>query len=186
MRKLLNNPWVVTGLALVAAALVGWSLYRQLHPDPVYLPSAAQEEAEPASEAPAAEATVAEGVRPLTLRAALLALVLPENPPDPFAPRAGELRPAVQAPPPEEPDLVETIVLSAIWSQGGALLVIVNGRICQAGDVVGRLRIESADLEGVWVSHWRGRDFLPLGGSFTLVTPARQAVEVSNLALHEG
>jgi len=71
-----------------------------------------------------------------------------------------------------EPDVVDRVRVSAIWTQGNATLVLVNERICEAGDEIGQVKIESASQEGVWVSHWKGRDFLSLGVEFVLTTPA--------------
>lgn len=83
---------------------------------------------------------------------------------DPFEPRHLALAPPV----------LDTLHLSAIWTENGDTLVLVNDRILRPGDAVGRVKIESASQDGVWVVHWRGRDFISLGGTFTLSTPATQ------------
>jgi peptidyl-prolyl cis-trans isomerase A (cyclophilin A) len=41
--------------------------------------------------------------------------------------------------------------------------------------------IESATQDGVWVAHWKGRDFLALGTDFTLVTPGRAPMRAASL-----
>jgi hypothetical protein len=126
------------------------------------------------SSAPAeSEATAeAETVR-LSVRDALKALTIPKSVlRDPFAPRVHEEAVTAAAEKPGAPDLVDTLHLSALWTQRGATYSLINDQICQAGDKIGRLKIESATQEGVWVSHWKGRDFISLGGDFILKTPA--------------
>ena len=90
---------------------------------------------------------------------------------DPFAMGVKDDPAAVEKAP--EPDVVDTVHLSAIWTQGGRTLVVINDRICQDGDKIGRLRIESATRDGVWLSHWKGRNFVSIGGDFSLTTPAQ-------------
>ena len=92
---------------------------------------------------------------------------------DPFGVPAKAEAPAAAKP--EQPDLVDTVHLSAIWTQGGETLVLINDTILSAGDDIGRIKVETATQDGVWLTHWKGRDFVALGGSFTLTTPARQA-----------
>lgn len=128
----------------------------------------------PAADAaePAVETSEAELLPVLPVAEALEALVIPVKARDPFAARP---RPEVVAAPPAEPDLVDRLHLSAIWTQANATLVLINERICAPGDEIGRLKIESATQEGVWVSHWKGRDFVALGAEFVLNTPASVA-----------
>jgi hypothetical protein len=167
MRKLLNNPKVVAVLALVAMVWVGVSLFPP-HTDTVASAPEA-EETEPEIIAP----TVANGSSEAARRAALQSLALIEHPRDPFSERAKSVdEAAALAAKTPEPDRVETVRLSAIWTQGNATYVLINGRICQAGDRLARLTIESATQDGVWITHGEKRDFLSLGVDFTLVTPA--------------
>jgi hypothetical protein len=180
MRKLLNKPWFVVLLALVAVLAVGQSLLDLgKRPGAGYAAAGSDETAPEDSGDSAAEAP------PQTLREALASLTIPEILPDPFLPRASIAR-ATQAGEPAtiEPDILETVRLSAIWKQDGDLLLLLNGRIYHAGETLGRLKIDAASLDGIWLSHWKGRDFLPLGGTFTLVTPARQAAS-QKLVHHE-
>ncbi len=168
MKKLLNKPWFVVVMALLALLLVGhsvWSNTRQ----PNYGAGAPVVSASTAS---AESETVApDGVR-LSVRDALKALVIPKaNARDPFAQRVREVPTAVVEKL-SAPDLVDTVHLSALWTQSGATYTLINEHICQAGDEIGRIKIESATQDGVWLSHWKGRDFLALGGDFTLKTPA--------------
>jgi hypothetical protein len=187
MRKLLNNPWVVGALALAAVLFVGGSLYQQLHPTVSYAaPPATGPAVEPALADASAPAGEPEPARPRSLRAALLALVFPENLPDPFAPRAGELRSPAGTPQAEAPDVVESVQLSGIWRQDGTELFVLGGKICRIGDRIGRITIDAAGLHGVWLSHWRGRDYLEVGKVFTLVTPARAAAATPETPPHEG
>lgn len=89
---------------------------------------------------------------------------------DPFA-----ARPRLSLAPP----VVDTAHLSALWTQNGETLALVNDRILRPGDAVGRMKIESATQDGVWVAHAQGRDFIALGGTFVLTTPAVLAAAVA-------
>jgi hypothetical protein len=172
MRKLLNKPWVVAVLAVAALAFVGQSLLPKRTPvgtgesGSVYEETTSQEEDGAITGAPGAKNSI---------QAALKDLPLSATPRDPFAPssRPGPVSAAVEKTP--EPDQVETLKLSAIWVQGGATYLLINDKIVQAGDRIGRVTVDSATIEGVWLKHWKGRDFLSIGGAFTLATPARQA-----------
>lgn len=168
MKKLLNKPWFVAVLALAALAFVGNAVFQGTR-QPAYGSGA------PAGSSASAEGEVAaEGeTARLPVRDALKALVIPKTVSrDPFAPRAKEETATAAAEKPAVPDLVDTMHLSALWTQSGATYTLINDRICQVGDKIGRLKIESATQEGVWISHWKGRDFVSLGGDFTLKTPA--------------
>jgi hypothetical protein len=177
MRKLLNKPWVVALLALVAVAIVAQSLLDrpQRRPRRAVPETPAEESSDPVAAAGGAG----------SLAEALSSLSLPDQVPDPFAPR--RLRVAEVAAEIREngPDLTETVHLSAIWEQDGAAYILLNGRICGPGDAVGRITIISIERDGVWLTHWKGRDFLRLGQDFTLVTPAAAAAKPKT-ATHEG
>jgi hypothetical protein len=74
---------------------------------------------------------------------------------------------------------VDTAHLSALWTENGETLALVNGRILRPGEGVGRMTIESATQEGIWVTHAKGRDFIALGGTFVLTSPAIPPAEVA-------
>ncbi|MBE2215439.1 MAG: hypothetical protein IAE82_16310 [Opitutaceae bacterium] len=181
MRKLLNKPWVVAVLVLLAVVLVAQSLLDR-SPQPVHR-DAAVDAAEP--EDGSAEEVSGTDVRAGSLVEALARISLPEELPDPFAPRrarATETAPEIRE---AGPDQTETVKLSAIWEQDGVAFVLLNGRVCQAGDVVGRMTVDSIEGEGIWLTHWKGRDFVRLGQEFTLITPAAGAAQ-PRTATHEG
>ena len=166
MRKLLNNPWIVAALALAAAAFVGQSLWpRRIVAGLAVVPAAAS-----AAETPTADQPAAGGVAVLSAEE-LLALTGPATRRDPFAPGAKSVA-ALAAIEKARPDLLDTVHLTAVWSQDGAIYAVINGSIVQPGDAIGRLKLESATTDGVWLVHWKGRDHLELGGDFTLHTPA--------------
>jgi len=168
MKKLLNKPWFVAALALAAIAFVGNAVYQGMR-KPAY-GGGVTALAEPA--APAEGEVAAEGER-LPVRDALKALVIPKSGlRDPFAPRVHEETISAAMEKITAPDFVDTMHLSALWTQSGATFTLINDHICQVGDQIGRLKIESATQEGIWVSHWKGRDFISLGGDFVLTTPA--------------
>ncbi len=168
MKKLLNNPWVVGALALIAVVFVAHSL----------MPANEGSGAHPIEEAvvnesvaDAPSATLANDVS--GARDALAALPAPTTTRDPFASRK-KITPVI-TPVAEQvvlPDIVETIHLTALWTQSGETWVLINGRTYRAGDLIGRLTLESATQDGVWLTHWKGRDFVEVGSRFTLVTPA--------------
>lgn len=114
-------------------------------------------------------------------RANLFAVVrnlqLPAPMRDPFAIRIKE-DPAIEKVP--APDAVDSVHLSAVWTQDGKTLVVINDRICQNGDEIGRIKIDAVTHDGVWLSHWKGRDFVRVGGNFTLNTPVGKTQRVAS------
>ena len=156
-------------MALTALLLVGHSLLPggKAAANAVVAPGLTASSASPENEIAAGET-----VR-LSAGDALKALVIPAaHWRDPFALQVRTGGTAAAEGKPTRPDLVDTVHLSALWTQGGATFSLINDRICQAGDAIGRLKVESATQEGVWISHWQGRSFISLGGDFTLKTPA--------------
>ena len=172
MRKLLNKPWFVAVLAVAALAMVAWSVFDQSGPAYARTSQAgdADDWATPVDDNfDFAEGLDSEG----SINDALNSLVIQEVARDPFLPlREGGKQSPVIGETPRAPDEYDSIRLTAIWEQGTILLLMINNRIHQVGDTIGRLRIDSATTDGVWITHWKGRDFLPFGGAFTLVTPA--------------
>lgn len=167
MKSLLNNPWVVAVLCAAATYFVVQSFFdwneqtrRAARPAMVVEPDSGDERN---------EAAIAD---PGSIDEALARLAIPENPPDPFGSAPMESSAVAPSVPPAT---VETLHLTAIWEQGPALLLLVNDHVRQVGDHIGPILIESATLEGVWLSHVESRDFLPFGGVFSLVTPASQS-----------
>jgi hypothetical protein len=165
MRKLLNNPWFVAVMAVTALALVAHGVFS--HGEKLGLAgfdgTVATAEAEVSADDAAQAGSV---VRNLQIPGPLR---------DPFAVRA-KVETVEKI---SEPDFVDTLHLSAIWTQGGQTLVLLNDHICQGGDEIGRVKIESATQEGVWITHWKGRDFLSIGANFTLNTPASKVTRVA-------
>lgn len=173
MRKLLNRPWFVALLALGAIAFVGHELLPsrprgnpQAFVDPSGDALAAEGEATPGTAMPAA--------------AALKALSIPANLRDPFAVPPKPTAVVAEAAPDE---IVERLQLSAIWTQGDKTFVLLNGQICQAGDEVGRFKVDSATQDGVWVTWGKNRELLLFGGELTvrIQSTARTAAAVSAL-----
>lgn len=168
MRKLLNNPWVVGGLALVALAFVGMPLLPKQNP--VDSPSPVVDDVR--SLEPSDDETLQAGVASSDIALALKELAIATPLRDPFAARAKAVPATLIAEQASVPDSVDTLRLSAIWLQGAETFVLINGSICQEGDEFSRFKIESVTREGVWVTHWKGRDFLSMGTDFTLITPS--------------
>jgi hypothetical protein len=164
MKRLLNNPWFSASLAVFAIFLVTWRLW----PSSGRFATAAS--ASDASGAQAADSAPAEPAPDAPSAAALLReLPVPQLARDPFAPRPGARLAAAAA---RRPEVVESIHVSALWTEHEASLALINDQIRGPGEAVGHLRIASVSQDGVWVTHGAARDFIPLGGNFTLRTPA--------------
>jgi hypothetical protein len=180
MRKLLNNPWVVGALALAALVFVGMPLLpRQSAAESTDSSSAVADDGVSLDES--GEQTLPAGAAPSDIAVALKELAITTPLRDPFAARTKALPASVIAEQAAVPDSVDTLRLSAIWIQGANTFVLINGAIRQAGDAFSRFKIESATREGVWVTHWKGRDFLSLGSDFTLITPSAKLGSGSSL-----
>lgn len=176
MRKLLSKPWFVIAVAVIAIALVARSVLSSSGFSP--WSGTAVASAEPATD----DANISGGETPegapSSIADALRSIGLAENPADPFrvrAPTPVAEEVVVKAAP--LPDETETVQVSAIWTQGTSIIALVNNRPCQAGDRLGRMTVEAIELGGVWVSHWKGRNFVPFGAAFTLVSPAALAAK---------
>jgi len=161
MRKLLNKPWFVALLAIAAIAAVWTSVA------PATRPARIAASAEPlATTEPAAEENTA-----LPSHEAMQPLPVTKASRDPFAvSQVAQPTQSVEVKP-EEPDLVDTVRLSCLWTQNGATLMLINDRIHNTGDTIGHLTIESASPQGVWLAHTKGRAFLEIGKTFVLKTP---------------
>jgi hypothetical protein len=189
MRKLLSKPWFVAVLAIGAIVLCTLSLREPSRPNraktrrPVVVAPAATMHADAAVErdaSPRADGSLQ------SIKAVLAALVLPANIPDPFE-RRGAVVVTTEpkaAPAAILPDERESIQLTAVWQQGGVRLALVNNRIVHEGDQLGRLTIDTIGVDGIWITHWKGRDFVAFGNAFTLLTPAGGAPAPA-VALHE-
>jgi len=178
MRKLLNKPWFVAVLVAAAVVFVALSLpSRSPTPSGVAAPVVAEENP-PESAAPDGTPTKS---GPISIQAALKELTAAPSPHrDPFLSRNAVTAAATEKA--SSPDLTESVSVSAIWIQSGTTYVLINNRVYHVGDRIGRLTVESANRDGIWVTHWKGRDFVAVGGAFTLVTPARQAAAELSLS----
>jgi hypothetical protein len=171
MRKLLNNPKVVAVLAIAAVGFVAYSVKpeRPRGGRPVVT--------EPVSETTEPEPAPLSGAQPAA-PSGLDALVFNPAPADPFIVRKPVVL-AASAAQPDLPDEEETVHLTALWSQAGASLALVNGRICEVGAVLGRLKLDEITRDGVWFTHAKGRNFISVGQRFVLRTAAQVRVAVS-------
>jgi len=188
MRKLLNKPWFVAVMAVAAIAFVAKAVI-DINRKPQYTANQdAYEETEygywsdeydePGDPSPTDDSEIT------SIREALAALVAtPENPPsDPFDDEA-ELIAKGESSEPEQEQMA--IHLSAIWAQGSQTLVLINDRIFTVGDSVGDLTIESTTIDGIWVTHPNGRDFVPVGREFTWIVPLQSRGSNPTLAFYE-
>jgi len=167
MKRWLNSPWVIAALCAAATffvvqALFDWKGKNRRVADPAMT-----------TEIGDGQDREHEVIEPLgSVDEALAQLGNPENPPDPFG--FAPIAPMVMATP-AVPEQVETLRLTAIWGQGPVMLLLINDRVCEVGDRIGQIAIESATMDGAWLSHRQGRDFLPFGEVFSLVTPANES-----------
>lgn len=164
MRKLLNNRWFVAAMATTAIVLAWSSL------EPATAPGIAVG----GNLDPMAETSVMDEASS-SPQETLPELPLAKNVRDPFAIFAMTETSEIAEKP--EQDFVDTAHLSGIWTQNGATFVLVNEQIRSIGDSIGRLTIESASQEGVWLTHRNGRSFLALGKTFVLKTPGRPTAQ---------
>ena len=164
MKKLLNNPAMVTLLVLAALASAGWSLF-SARATGGSIGAAGNADADDSSVAESDSTRVVANPASGALAQAASSVALR----DPFAPRKKPITPLAVTQ--VVADQIDTVHLSAIWSQDGSTWVVLNGRILKLGEEIGRLRIETATQDGIWVTHWKGRDYLALGSDFTLATP---------------
>lgn len=172
MRKLLNNPWFVALLALAALGAVWYSIAPYLGS-----PAGAGGPPPPGDAAPV-QADDSSGDSVPSVAEALREAGPSKAGRNPFAVKAAEKSAQAAAPAtaePAVPDVVETVHLSALWTQNGATLAFINDAIRRVGDRVGTMKIASASSRGVWLSHAKGRTFLEVGNTFVLKTPGRPA-----------
>ena len=158
MRKLLNNPAFVGVLALAALVFVGWSVLAK--PD-VALPAAPDGDAVDAVGAEDGEAGV--DVSNLSIPDALKALSIPALTRDPFAIPAKPENEASSSDETAAAETIERVRLSAIWVQGPAVYLLLNGKICTPGDRVGRFTVETAEIAGALIGFPGGSHFLSVG-----------------------
>jgi hypothetical protein len=176
MKKILNNPWVVGALALAAVAFVANSLIPAGGGGSGVLPAEDAGAYEDTTETVVADGASDSG----SIRDAMKELPQGSTARDPFASRKKAV--AVAAATEEKvtaPDIVETVRLTALWTQDGETFALINNRVCRSGEALGGLTLESATQDGVWLTHWKGRDFVAIGASFTLTTPALKAAALS-------
>lgn len=158
MRRLLNNPWIVLGLVVVAIALALWPEIAQRFASPgkkpaIFAGSAASPVDVPVDPGSALTARI---------RQAFADATFGEPVRDPFA---FSEQPAEPPPGPESAVHVQTqtVRVTAIWMQDGSSLALVNGKVAASGDRVGFLDITEIKPDGVWFADSGHRTFLTVG-----------------------
>ncbi|HEU5078638.1 MAG TPA: hypothetical protein VFT72_05465 [Opitutaceae bacterium] len=175
MRKLLNKPWFVAALALGAVGLVAHSIMSQMPGSRVQIvtPESDGTIADPA----AGDVAAGSAGNPESFRAVLKEISSLSTARNPFLARA---KPALAAADKaQQPDETDSVNVGAVWIQAGIAYVLANGHIHRAGDQLGRLTIEAVTHDGIWLTHWKGRDFVNVGSAFTLITSAKQAAALA-------
>ena len=168
MRKLLNNPAFVAVLALAALAFVGWSFLAKS--DPV---ASSAPESLVAEEAPAGDGESVGETERLSPAEALRVLSIPAAVRDPFSLPAAKEDPDAKPTDEAAASTIERIRLSAVWVQGAAVYLLLDGKVCVPGDRVGRFAVESAEIEGAWITFPGGRYFLSVGRDLAVKTSAQ-------------
>ncbi|MEZ5276757.1 MAG: hypothetical protein R3F07_10295 [Opitutaceae bacterium] len=182
MKKLLNNPWFV-GLLVAGAIVFVAQATLSKRQSAAYPASYPDEYVDDFEEVSPDETGLPAAGEVASVRQALDALSTTTPNSNPFGSRQAEI---VADGSVEEPAGAGFIVhLFAIWQQNGQTLVLVNNRIQQAGDVIGDLTIESTTLDGIWLSHPDGRDFISLGSSFQWENTGSSREPNPTLALNE-
>jgi hypothetical protein len=174
MRKLLNNPWFVGAMALIA---LGFVIRAVLPSRPIYAQGGAEASDGSTTESGPIDAGDASAV---SIPVALKALSIPSIIRDPFSAILIADKTSAPSETSAPADSVDTVHLSAVWIQQGTALAIINGRIAESGEEFGRLKVESTTSDGVWFSHWKGRNFVSVGGDFSLSTPANQQLTTTS------
>jgi hypothetical protein len=188
MKKLLNNPWFVGLLAAAAIVFVTHAALKDRGVDYASGDETDDYEDVFADESDLDDDSIGTATNGTSVWEALDALT-PSSPPDnPFDDNRAEI--IVDSESEDASSRLVSVHLSAIWSQGVQTLLLVNDRIHAAGDTVveleaGDLTIESASLDGIWLSHPAGRDFLSLGKIFTWNPSGSSGDPNPTLALHE-
>lgn len=186
MKKLLNNPWFVGLLAAAAIVFVTHSALKKRGFD--YASADGWEEPEDLYEEDIDEEVTRSATNGTSVWEALEALAPSSPPSNPFSDRQAEI---IVDDGNEDPSTrLVSVHLSAIWKQGAQTLLLINDRIHGSGDTVaelpaGHLTIESASLDGVWLSHPAGRNFLSLGQTFNWDIIGQSESPNPNLAFHE-
>ena len=187
MKKLLNKPWFVAVMAVIAIAFVANAVMdRGKSPryaaayDESYEDSGYYDEYETTSDHPESGSSDISSIRQ-----ALEAVVTTSKdlPSDPFDNDSAEIIAMTESSEPQSEEMA--IHLSAIWVQGDQTLVLINNHIHTAGDRVGDLTIDATTFDGVWVTHPNGRDFVSIGKTFTWIIPAQSRDTNPTLAFNE-
>ncbi len=164
--KLLNNPWVVGSLCVIAVGVAGYQVLKSRSR---------------ASQSPAPTVAVPPTVapRPSTLTPQLSTTSTPAAGPVTFidrvfvqshfaqwlqAPRrdpflwatAGERGASASSP-------ISQWKLNSIWNQTGCRLAVINNRVYAEGDMVEGYRLETIERDGVWLRGPTGREGLGFG-----------------------
>ena len=175
--KLLQNPYVVGALALVAAAFIYFNvvgpMLKRNAPAPApapavsigaVTPTPASTETKPKESSPSPTQRKIEPAASIDLNQVGWALNgFPRR--DPFqvntAPGPGQkFTPAM-----------ELLTLKAIWRQTGGNLAVINNQIVIPGDIIGDFKIEAIEQDLVWVQGPGGRERV----DFKLAPPPKPA-----------
>ena len=146
MKKLLNNPFVAGGLALLAIVLVAHSIMggsgsSRAVPsyDPQPYAETDQDPLLPEGEGPPAAFDPA----------SILALAAKPSSRNLFERRAETAAPAEDLP---EEMASATIRVKGVWIQDNRRYVIIDDRMLQPGQSIERVRVERIEPQGVWVA----------------------------------
>ncbi len=166
MKKLLNNPLVAAGLAILAIALVAHSFLGGSGPSgygPAFDPFAAFNSGE--------DPLLAEGLAPAANFDSAAVRALAAKPP------ARNLFERLADKPPPSDALPEelasaTIRVKGVWIQDNRRYVIIDDRMLQPGQSIERVRVERIEPQGVWIATAReGSHFVQPGQSWTYQFP---------------
>ncbi len=161
--KPLANPWIVGGLCVIAAGVVGYQLLgsrRSVGPPPAPTSSAPPPIAPgPSTLIPHPSTNSPETTAPATrIDQAYVQshfpqwLQAPQR--DPFLwATAGEHGASPSSP-------VSQWRLKSIWNQTGSRLAVINNRVHAEGDLIGAYRLEAVESDGVWLRGPNGREAL--------------------------
>ncbi len=159
--SLLQNRWVVGGMATVAVSVVGFNLYGQFRPKRVTAmrPAAAVAPAPvtapvAATAAPAAELQLDRGHF-----VAKMADWLQASPHDPFSP---PITPVAELP--KGPAAADVLKLQGTWRQTGGGVAVINRQTVSENEVVDGFTILRIEADRVLVTSPRGQEEITFPG----------------------
>lgn len=178
MRKLLKNPLVSGGLALVAVALVASSLMDDKRPRSNYNAAPATAEATNDDYGQSNESDFGQTPSLATTFdiKAILDLSAQTAPRNLFARPAPPVTAASGDDTREQALATATLQVKGVWVQGGLRYVVIGDKTLSPGQSLDRVIVERIETHGVWIGHSGESHFLKPGESWSYQYPVPHEV----------